>query len=544
MSDLLFLRRAAGAVMRSLRRPGRDRQTRSTVQRIGRIEREVQAHARAGRREASPVIFVVASSHVTHVGLGAAIGLLSAWAVRLAGHPVVYYVCTGGLSLCVLGSNRHGVFTPPPCGACTELRGGIYPAGHTVAFAPSRRTGELRASLARASWAELQSYSEEGLRLGELCLPSLRWVERRLSLYPDDFTRRTLTEYVASAGALARHFGETLDRLQPRAVVLFNGTHYPEATARHVASSRGIRTITYESGFRGVSAFFSHGVATEYEMNVPEHFAMGAAEDEEMDRYLAQRVSGNFSMAGRRIWSRMDALSPALEQKIRSHRQVMALFTNVTWDTSQAYANALFRDMFEWLEATVSEIVKRPDALVIIRAHPDELRPEKPSRETVQQWLDRRGYDRHPQVVFIPADSRVSSYELIRRAKACLVYNSTVGLEAAALGTAVLAAGRTRYRNAGAALCPATREEYQRMLHELLDLPEIPGRLQRQHNARRFFYYSLFKASLDMSPYVRPARLPHFMLNAISSDALHPERSQEMAIICSGIVDGREFVYG
>lgn len=511
--------------------------------RIRAVEQYVQEHEKGRPEESPPILFLIASSHVGHFGLGAGSGLLASWAVRLAGAPVVYHVCKRGLSQCVLGSNRQRVFSAPPCDACVSLRNLVYPKSHTLDFAPGSPNDGLRPQLAELSWEELTAYRHGPLDLGALCLPSLRWIQRRYFLEPDDFTRRMLIEYMVSSSFLADEIKAVLERLRPRALVLFNGTHFPEAVAHRVAALNGVRAVTYETGFGNAAAFFSHGISTEYAIQIPTTFEMGARENEQLDAFLAQRFKGNFNMSGRRIWSGMRGIPDDLQGKIRNHRQVMSIFTNVTWDTSQAYANGAFRDMFDWVDATLSLTSQRPETLFIVRAHPDELR-KGAANEPVGGWLEARGHLRRPNVVLVPPDVLISSYELIGLSKLVAVYNSTVGLEAAVMGAYVLAGGRARYRDADVCREPASRILYEAAVQELLDAtgPLTPPPNWRE-NARRYFYFTVHKASLDLSRFLEPVHEPHFTLRSFAGNELTSERSPEMRLIANGILHGSPFYY-
>jgi len=276
---------------------------------------------------------------------------------------------------------------------------------------------------------------------------------------------------------------------------------------------------------------------------VPASFTVGPREDEHLDGFLAQRFRGNFHMTGRRIWSDMRGVPDDLRARIGAFRQVVSVFTNVSWDTSQAYANALFADMFDWLGATLREAAARPDTLFIVRAHPDELRKGLAS-ETVGDWLRARSLLDLPNVTFVPPDLPISSYELIGLSKFCAVYNSTVGLEAAVLGAYALAGGRTRYRGAGVCHEPASRDDYLAALRGLLDSPSPPSPPPEwRTNARRYLFFSLFRSSLDLSAFIEHARAHHFTLRRFPGRDLSPSRSREMRVIVDGILRGRPFHY-
>ena len=65
----------------------------------------------------------------------------------------------------------------------------------------------LEKAIADLSLAELVNYRREGMPLGELVLPSLRWILRRHTLEGDDDTRFLLRQYISSAWHIANDFG-------------------------------------------------------------------------------------------------------------------------------------------------------------------------------------------------------------------------------------------------------------------------------------------------------------------------------------------------
>ena len=123
----------------------------------------------------------------------------------------------------------------------------------------------MSAPLAEETLHEHFDWQEHSpLALAALCLPGLRWILRIHHLNDDEPTRYLLREYILSAWNVAQKFSKFLDETNPRAVVVFNGQFYPEATARYIAQQRGIRVITHEVGLQPASAFFTDGEATAY----------------------------------------------------------------------------------------------------------------------------------------------------------------------------------------------------------------------------------------------------------------------------------------
>jgi len=520
-------------------------QHRRRAERIQTIEQQVQ-RIEAGRRvdDPAPVLFLNASSDPFTLSFNIATGLVASWGLRVAGQPVTYLVCQGGIGKCVKGTDRAHPEAPPPCSSCVKLHSTWYPAERSVALLPaSNANRELTARLGTLTLDELAAYRYGDLNIGGLCLPSARWILRRSDLPADPAAQPVLASYVASAIGLARQLDELFRATRPRALVAFNGTFFPEATARAVALARKIPVVTYEAGYRTLSAFFTSGVATEYPVHIPESFHMGPAEDAELDQYLARRTQGDFTMGGVRFWPEMKGVSPELKAKVEAHRQVVTVFTNVVYDTSQTYVNTIFGGMFEWLSETLKLAAQYPDTLFIVRAHPDELRLGRESQEPIEQWLGRNGPRALKNLVFIPPTEYVSSYELIGLSRFCIVYNSTVGLEAVLLGVPVLTGGLTRYAQAGAAHSPADGDAYVKLLGEFLrDGPPPIPRPQLQA-ARRYMYYSIFRVGLNLSAFIEPLEPSEYTVGPIEAEDLHPDRSAEMGIIYDGIIHDRPFCY-
>jgi hypothetical protein len=415
----------------------------------GASDRAVRSMARQVARHAPPVsgktvLIFNASTRLTGMSLNAAYALLTQWSLRLSGAPVVQVVCGRGLSPCVLGTDRYEPGAEPPCAACIQQSQTLF-TGAAVRWLAYHPDEELQVRLDALELADLMGFEHQGLPLGALVLPSLRWILRRHHLQADEGTLFLFKQYILSAWSAARQFEELIDELDPQAVLVFNGMFYPEATARHIARQRGLRVIAHEVGMQPFSAFFTTGDATAYPIDIPESFEMSPEQDARLDHYLEQRFQGNFSMAGIRFWPEMQNLSSDFWQRAGQFKQVVPVFTNVIFDTSQGHANVVFEHMFAWLETVLKVIQAHPETFFIIRAHPDEARSGKKSMESVADWVRTRDVDRLPNVLFVDANEYFSSYELIQRSKFVMVYNSTIGLEASLLGAAVLCGGRARY---------------------------------------------------------------------------------------------------
>jgi hypothetical protein len=507
--------------------------------------RQLEERLAAQEREGAPVLFFDASTRLNHVSQNAAFSKLAEWAVRSKGVPTIRMVCHQGMSQCMLGTDRTDLEKPPPCRLCVRMSNILHAEERTIRleFDPSVAQ-ELSHRLADFSLSELENWTFRGFELGQLCLPSLRWALRRHHLPQEAGIRNLFRQYLSSAASLLSAFEVIMVAHAPRSLVVFNGISYPEGVAREVALSRDIPVVTHEVGLRPFSAFFSHGHATAYPIELPDR-PLEPEEQVELNAYLQDRTQGQFSMAGVQFWPEIEPMPEALKGAISRHRGMVAVFTNVIFDTSQIHANVIFDDMFDWLKNLKGSILQNPETLFVIRAHPDEARPGKASQDDVAGWMLGSGLLSADNVVFIPPQEYISSYELIREAKLVLIYNSSIGLEASIMGAPVLSAGRARFTQVPTVFFPEDREGYMRMLEAFLAQGHVEAPPEFSENARRFLHYQLFRTSLSFGDFLGPDPDVQggVLLKDFSPRDLDPEHCVEMDVIGKGIVEGEAFVY-
>jgi hypothetical protein len=524
---------------------------------INRFASQVNLHTHPNP-DMKPVIFFNASTRLVGVSLNAAFALLTSLALRLQKIPVIHFVCQAGMSRCVLGTDRMDFSKAPPCRACIAQSRWLYSSSLVIPFT-YQSNKVLIDSLRGLSLDRLMEFVYQAptgvtrtdnvsspplLPLGQLVLPAIRWVLRRHTLQDDELTRSLYRKYILSANHVAQEFSMLLDKTDPRAVVLFNGQFFPEATARWVSLQRGIHTISHEVGLQPFSAYFTTGEATAYPLHVPDDFELSDEQNDRLDTTLSQRFHGQFSMAGVRFWPEMKGLDKIFIQKADAFKQIVPIFTNVIFDTSQPHSNVVFAHMFAWLDLVLDIARKHTETMFVIRAHPDEARPGKASQESVSQWVTQNNAGSLPNVIFVDSDQSLSSYELIQRSKFVMVYNSTIGLEASILGVPVLCAGRARFTQLPTVFFPATPQAFRQLAEDFLTVQEITIPPEFMRNARRFLYYQLYRSSLPFSDFLQEDGIwPGFVrFKKFSPGLLTPSESPSIKAILNGILRNGDFL--
>lgn len=489
------------------------------------------------------VIFFNASTRLSRLSLNAGFSRLASWALELQGVPVVHFVCQRGLQPCVLGTNRKDERLRTPCHTCILESEILFENSQTINFDFSE-DHVLESVLEGLDLEDLYDFTHLGIPLGALVLPAVRWILRRHHLEDDEMTLMIYKGYVRSAWSFTQHFEKALDELAPRALVVYNGVLYPEGVAKWLAQRRGIRVVSHEVGFQPLSAYFTDGDATAYDLDIPADFALDEPQNERLDNYLRKRFQGDFFMAGVQFWPEMSQLSPEFLAKAREFRQVVPVFTNVIFDTSQVHANLIFEHMFAWLDNLLKVAKANPDTLFVVRAHPDEAREGKASEESVADWAKSRGVESLPNVLFIPPHEFINSYDLIRMAKFVMIYNSTIGMEASILGATVLSAGKARFTASNVVHFPADRKAYDQTLQDFLNAESLSAPPEHKINARHFLYYQLYRSSLVFDAFLEQDKYwqGYVMLKDFDWQSLLPENSPAVQVFLDGMLANGNFI--
>ena len=487
--------------------------------------------------KAAPVILFNASTRLQAMSQNAAYSFLLNQALRLQGVPVIQFACRAGMSRCVLGSNRDDVAQDPPCARCVAQSTSVF-EGIPTRWFEFKPDPDLQKCISGLNVNDLINFCYNDAPLGFWAVNSLRWVLRRHHLSDDDSTRQFIRHFILSAWNILCQFEKLVDEVHPQTVVVFNGMFFPEAAVRYVCLKRKIRVLTHEVGLRPFTAFFTDGQATAYPIHIGDDFQLIDEMNRRLDDYLSQRFQGNFSMAGIRFWPEIKGLDAAFLEKAAHFKQIVPVFTNVIFDTSQVHANTIFEEMFVWLDNILGVIKAHPDTLFVLRAHPDEHREGKASRESVRDWVIDRGVLKLNNVVFVDSKEFISSYELIQRSHFVMVYNSTIGLEAALMGKAVLAGGKARFTQLKTAYLPTSKSEYANLLEKMLSSKTISVPEEFKVNARRFLYYQLYVSSLPFDAFLKEDGVwkGYVMAKDFQISSLQPENSATMKVLLDGIL--------
>lgn len=158
------------------------------------------------------------------------------------------------------------------------------------------------------------------------------------------------------------------------------------------------------------------------------------------------------------------ALSPIKRGK------TFGLFPSMPWDVDMTYTNLGFDSLYDWIDFTINVFRNNPEYYLIIKTHPAEKVFQ--SQETLYDYIK----DTPNNVLVLPPDTDISSYNLFPFIDTGIVYNTTTGLEMLLNNIPVIVAGNAHYSNKGFTYDVKTKKEYKDILfkkHKLENIKEL-----------------------------------------------------------------------
>ncbi len=217
---------------------------------------------------------------------------------------------------------------------------------------------------------------------------------------------------------------------------------------RH-ARLAGVRLASFDAGGFQTMMLACNGIACQLH-DIPAAFSQlkdSCAKDADEQRFAMD--SALAEMARRRAG--LDKFSSQIQGGHGGDARydgAVLLALNSSWDAAALGLHLVYRDNSEWIVETVRYLLEHTDAPVIVRQHPAERLPIASTTDDYRALLQQH-FGTPARLHFIAAEETVNSYELLERVAAVVVYTSTIGTEAAALGKVVITPSSSYYAGLG-----------------------------------------------------------------------------------------------
>lgn len=525
----------------------------------GVLARESTAWKRA-RKAAKSGPHVLIATSVGGEAPCVALESLLAVALTLRGAQVHVLLCDRALSACLrcvtykfpdiktfarYGPARH------LCGHCfghgsavyERLGLGIHHYGRWITREEQRVAADLASSVPAD---EIEHYCDSDSAIGEHALAgTLRYFARGI-LDGEPLGQQVLRRYFQAALLATFAVRRLFATVDYTCTAFHHGIYVPQGLIGEEARRVGVRVANWQVAYRKRRFIFSHGDTYHHTLlseptSAWESLPWSATLESDTMDYLKSRWHGTRDWIWFHERPEQDVSSIVAELGLDLSKPCIGLLTNVMWDAQLHYRANAFASMLEWVLESIRYFASRPELQLVIRVHPAEIRGTVPSRQPICDEI-RKAYPTLPSNVFVvPPESRVSTYALVERCDAAIIYGTKTGVELAGLGIPVLVAGEAWIRNKGITRDASSREEYLRLLDQLpLERRMDEARVRR---ARMYAYHFFFRRMIPLAC-VEPAEgWPPFRPAPAGLADLVPGADPGLDTICDGILSGADFVY-
>jgi len=334
--------------------------------------------------------------------------------------------------------------------------------------------------------------------------PELSEIARQVSDYDTQYTlqveetdkesplyRLRLERNTAAAMAIY----DWLASSQPEVLILPNGTILEMGVAYQVARLLGIRTVTFEFADQRERIWLAQDDEIMSHHTAELWKGLGGQPLPEAARQVVGELS--FARKNAKLWgdfARQWQQTPARgASEVRralglDERPVALLATNVLGDSLTLGRQRISGTMAEMIVGTIRWFLNHPEAQLVIRVHPGELKTHGTSMvEVIEQAFPELPEHIH----LVRPEDKTNTYDLVETADFGIVYTTTVGLEMAMSGLPVAVTGLTHYAEKGFTLDPADWQDFESILFRLAADP-ASMRLSQQQVEQAWLYAYLF----------------------------------------------------
>lgn len=298
---------------------------------------------------------------------------------------------------------------------------------------------------------------------------------------------------------------QAIEDIRPDVIVSNDSYYYQWAILEELARRQKIPFYSHWQGGRRMGWCYAFNEPS-MELNLTHHWTsfrdtvMTTVDERIVDEFLEARPSGD-TMTLNTADPTKNSEYHAVEE-IDYSKPTVLLAANVIWDLAALNREIQFDGMIDWVCRTIDFFSGHPDWQLIVKPHPGELNQSLPAtRQLLAVEIGKRIPMLPSNVVICSPLTTLSVYDIIPHVKFGLVFTSTVGLEMACKGMAVVTGGTSVYHGKGFTIDPPTAQDYFETLCRLMNEPErIKPSMERAALARKFLYLYMFRyyASLNL----------------------------------------------
>ena len=324
----------------------------------------------------------------------------------------------------------------------------------------------------KASFSEIKKINIDGINVGEEAYAGCLRYFGRENLENEKLAPIILKKFLKSALLTKVTFENLLNRHDYDCVVYSHGIYVPHGIINQILKFRNIRSVVYIPSYRKNSFIFSHNDTYHRTMITEKNekwmdINFDERKKKKIQKYLFRKRYGENDWNFFNKDNEYDYHIITKKNKIDNNKKFVLLLTNVIWDARLHYESNAFNSMIDWIIKTIEFYKKNKSIQLVIRIHPAEITGDVPSRQKVEQEIFAK-YEKLPEnIIIIKPEDPSSTYTLIEKSSAVLIYNTKTGIEASAMGKKVVVAGEAWVRNKTFSIDVINENDYFKILKKI-----------------------------------------------------------------------------
>ena len=319
----------------------------------------------------------------------------------------------------------------------------------------------------------------------------------RPEIFPD--FDEIFDEFLVGACEYADRLLIQFSKVKYDCVICHHGIYVPQGIVVDVAKIYQIPVVTWNLGYRKNTFYFGFGDTyhkTFPLINIPASKKLNQEQRGIIYNYIESRKTAINDW----LWftNNKDGRneSVVVNDKIReiaNGKKIISVIPNVFWDAQGHFKEAIFSDMYEFLDTVKQISSAHKDWIFIVRPHPAELNGSSKSSILTSEWYKEQNSE---NFVVLEADSVISSIELSNFSEFSIAYASKIIGEISATGKTVLVAGEALAKNKGFTIDPKSKEEFCQSVEKCINGFRLNANVVKDR-AYVFLYTYYFEWTLE-----------------------------------------------
>ncbi len=320
----------------------------------------------------------------------------------------------------------------------------------------------------------------------------------------------------------------------------------PQGIICDVSKVFKIKIIAYDSAYKKNSFVFSYDDT--YHKNMIEediddwiNINLDKKKEENLFNYLDSRKYGTNDMFYYFNKPSFEIEENLNEIGVNLNKPILGILTNIIWDAQIVYKNHIYKNMTEWLIATIKHLSKRNDIEVVIRCHPGEVNSDRVSKQKVKETIYQNFKKIPDNLKIIDSDSNISTYSFADYCNTLVIYSTKMGMEFAPYGNKVIVVGESYIKNKDITLDPKTKDEYYSLLDKFPNIEKMtPEKIEK---AKKYAYHYFFRRTMQVSSLDSiQGAWPPFKVSKKSLENLIDNKDKGLQAISRCIINNDKFI--